>query len=111
MVKGTIQRIPIEQVAHLAPRGFTLKTVNGPLDRVGGATPTLPLQPNTSCENMQNSGFDTQFTADGKVFYDREVEHWIMFYFGVGKGGAHIMAAYCKDLKHWVRDLQYLYIL
>ena len=47
-------------------------------------------------------GFDTQFVADPKVFRDNS--HWIMFYFGVGKGGAHIMVAFSKDLIHWVRD-------
>ena len=54
-----------------------------------------------------NDGFDTQFTSDAKVFYDRD--HWVMFYFGVGKGGAHIMISFSKDLKHWVRDPTPLY--
>ena len=54
-------------------------------------------------------GFDNQFCADAKVFFDYEVQHWVMFYFGVGKGGAHIMIAYSKDLIHWVRDPEPLY--
>ena len=51
-----------------------------------------------------NDGYDTQFASDAKVFYDREEDHWVMFYFGVGKGGAHIMVAFSRDLVHWVRD-------
>ncbi|KAL7547710.1 hypothetical protein ACHAWF_010986 [Thalassiosira exigua] len=40
-----------------------------------------------------NDGFDTQFASDAKVFYDSEESHWVMFYFGVGKGksGKRIM--------------------
>lgn len=51
---------------------------------------------------VPNNGFDTQFASDAKVFWDNS--HWIMFYFGVGKGGAHIMVAFSRDLVHWVRD-------
>ena len=32
-----------------------------------------------------------------------------MIYFGVGRGGAHIMAAYSRDLTHWTRDPEPLY--
>ena len=58
---------------------------------------------------VSNDGFDKQFCADAKVFFDDKVGHWVMFYFGVGKGGAHIMIAYSKDLIHWVRDPEPLY--
>lgn len=44
-------------------------------------------------------GYDEKFCADGKVF--RDGDHWTMFYFGVGRGGAHIMAAFSRDLQHW----------
>ena len=44
-------------------------------------------------------GYDEQFCSDGKVF--RDGDHWVMFYFGVGHGGAHIMAAFSRDLLHW----------
>ncbi|KAL7520947.1 hypothetical protein ACHAWX_005640 [Stephanocyclus meneghinianus] len=53
--------------------------------------------------------YDTQFCSDAKVFFDDEVNHWVMFYFGVGKGGAHIMIAFSKDLLHWIRDPEPLY--
>mmetsp|Transcript_20908 Transcript_20908/g.44075 ORF Transcript_20908/g.44075 Transcript_20908/m.44075 type:complete len:1319 (-) Transcript_20908:145-4101(-) len=56
-----------------------------------------------------NEGYDTQFTSDAKVFWDRDESHFCMFYFGVGKVGAHIMIAYSKDLIHWVRDPKPLY--
>ena len=42
---------------------------------------------------------DGDFLGDGKVF--RDDDHWIMFYVGVGKGGAHIMVACSRDLLHW----------
>ncbi len=45
------------------------------------------------------SGYDERFCSDGKVF--RDGDHWIMFYFGVGRGGAHVMAAFSRDLLHW----------
>ncbi|KAL9181743.1 hypothetical protein ACHAXT_012086 [Thalassiosira profunda] len=56
-----------------------------------------------------NDGYNTQFASDAKVFYDPECSAWVMFYFGVGKGGAHIMIAFSKDLIHWVRDPTPLY--
>jgi hypothetical protein len=44
-------------------------------------------------------GYDEQFASDPKVY--RDGDHWIMFYFGVGRGGAHIMVAFSRDLLHW----------
>jgi hypothetical protein len=32
-----------------------------------------------------------------------------MFYFGVGKDGAHIMVAYSTDLTNWTTDPEPLY--
>lgn len=52
-------------------------------------------------------GYDEQFCSDPKVF--RDGDHWIMFYFGVGKGGAHIMAAFSRDLIHWTAHPEPLY--
>ncbi|MDX9755833.1 MAG: glycoside hydrolase family 127 protein, partial [bacterium] len=45
--------------------------------------------------------------SDPKVFWDKD--HWVMFYFGVGKGGAHIMAAFSRDLVHWTDHPEPLY--
>lgn len=55
----------------------------------------------------REGGFDAQFASDPKVF--RDGDHWTMFYFGVGRGGAHIMAAFSRDLVHWTADAEPLY--
>jgi predicted GH43/DUF377 family glycosyl hydrolase len=52
-------------------------------------------------------GYDAMFCSDGKVF--RDGDHWTMFYFGVGRGGASIMAAFSRDLLHWTADPEPLY--
>lgn len=52
-------------------------------------------------------GYDEQFCSDPKVFWDGD--HWTMFYFGVGRGGAHIMVAFSRDLVHWVAHPEPLY--
>lgn len=55
----------------------------------------------------RTGGFDADFCSDGKVF--RDGGHWVMFYFGVGRGGAHIMAAFSRDLIHWTARFEPLY--
>jgi hypothetical protein len=52
-------------------------------------------------------GYDEEFGSDGKVF--RDGDHWVMLYFGVGQRGAHIMAAFSRDLLHWTTDPGPLY--
>jgi hypothetical protein len=52
-------------------------------------------------------GYDEVFASDPKVF--REGDHWTMFYFGVGRGGAHIMVAFSRDLEHWTAHPEPLY--
>jgi predicted GH43/DUF377 family glycosyl hydrolase len=52
-------------------------------------------------------GYDAQFASDPKVY--RDGDHWTMFYFGVGKGAAHIMIAFSRDLMHWTSDPEPLY--
>ncbi len=52
-------------------------------------------------------GYDERFCSDGKVF--RDGDHWSMFYFGVGRGGAHIMVAFSRDLLHWTAHPEPLY--
>jgi len=56
---------------------------------------------------VSKEGYNARFCSDGKVFHDGD--HWIMFFFGVGKGGAHIMAAFSRDLKHWTVHPEPLY--
>lgn len=62
------------------------------------ANPVIPNRP---------GGYDEQFASDPKVF--RDGDHWTMFYFGVGRGGAHIMAAFSRDLVHWTAHPEPLY--
>jgi predicted GH43/DUF377 family glycosyl hydrolase len=52
-------------------------------------------------------GFDSEYASDPKVF--RDGDHWTMIYFGVGHGGAHIMAAFSRDLLHWTAHPEPLY--
>ena len=63
--------------------------------------------PGNPIVRVRPGGFDDTFCSDGKVF--RDGDHWTMFYFGVGKGGAHIMAAFSRDLLHWTAHPEPLY--
>lgn len=56
---------------------------------------------------VRAGGYDEKFASDPKVF--RDGDHWTMFYFGVGRGGAHIMAAFSRDLVHWTAHPEPLY--
>ncbi|MDR3182617.1 MAG: hypothetical protein LBT89_06815 [Planctomycetaceae bacterium] len=55
----------------------------------------------------RKGGYDEKFASDCKVF--RDGDHWTAFYFGVGRGGAHIMTAFSRDLVHWTADPEPLY--
>lgn len=57
--------------------------------------------------NGPKGSFNQKFSSDGKVFRDKD--HWVMFFFGVGRGGAHIMAAFSRDLYDWTVDGEPLY--
>ncbi len=57
--------------------------------------------------NGPEASYHQVFCADGKVF--RDEDHWVMIFFGVGRGGAHIMAAYSYDLVQWTVDPEPLY--
>jgi predicted GH43/DUF377 family glycosyl hydrolase len=63
-----------------------------------------PLNPVVS---NRPGGYDSDFSSDAKVF--RDGDHWTMFYFGVGKNGAHIMIAFSRDLIHWTAHPEPLY--
>jgi hypothetical protein len=52
-------------------------------------------------------GYDAEFCSDPKVY--RDGDHWTMFYFGVGRGGAHITIAFSRDLLHWTQHPEPLY--
>lgn len=61
--------------------------------------PVIPVGPQGS--------YNQSFSSDGKVF--RDGDHWMMFFFGVGRGGAHIMAAFSDNLIDWTVDPEPLY--
>ena len=63
--------------------------------------------PDNPVVRVRPKGYDEQFASDPKVF--RDGDHWVMFYFGVGKGGAHIMFAGSRDLLHWAAHPEPLY--
>jgi len=56
---------------------------------------------------VRPDGYDAVFASDPKVF--RDGDHWTMFYFGVGRNGAHIMVAFSRDLLHWTAHPEPLY--
>jgi len=62
---------------------------------------------NPIVRNGPAGSYDEQFCSDGKVF--RDGDQWVMLYFGVGRGGAHIMAAFSRDLIHWTKRTEPLY--
>jgi predicted GH43/DUF377 family glycosyl hydrolase len=85
---------------------------NGGIEQMGLAFSTdllnwirYPLNP---VLRNRAGGYDESFCSDGKVF--RDGDHWTMFYFGVGRGGAHIMVAFSRDLLHWFAHEEPLYI-
>ncbi len=56
---------------------------------------------------LRPDGYDAVFCSDPKVY--RDGDHWMMWYFGVGRNGAHIMAAFSVDLLHWTALPEPLY--
>jgi predicted GH43/DUF377 family glycosyl hydrolase len=63
--------------------------------------------PRNPVVRIRAGGYDETFCSDGKVY--RDGDHWTMFYFGVGRGGASIMIAFSRDLLHWTADPEPLY--
>ena len=84
---------------------------NGGIEQTGVAFSTDLLNwmryPANPVIRNRSGGYDAQFASDPKVF--RDGDHWTMFYFGVGHGGAHIMAAFSRDLVHWAAHPEPLY--
>lgn len=81
------------------------------VEQVGGATSadllTWKRYPHNPVVAVSPGQYDEQLCADPKVF--RDGDHWVMFYFGVGRGGAHIMVAFSRDLRHWTPHPEPLY--
>jgi predicted GH43/DUF377 family glycosyl hydrolase len=84
---------------------------NGSVEQTGLAFSTDLLSwrrhPANPIIRNRPGGYDEQFASDPKVF--RDGDHWTMFYFGVGRGGAHIMVAFSRDLVHWTAAPEPLY--
>ena len=84
---------------------------NGGIEQTGLAFSTDLLHwmryPANPLIHNRPDGYDAQFASDPKVF--RDGDHWTMFYFGVGRGGAHIMVAFSRDLVHWRAHPEPLY--
>ncbi|MHC4741714.1 MAG: glycosyl hydrolase family 95 catalytic domain-containing protein [Planctomycetota bacterium] len=57
--------------------------------------------------NGAKGSYNERFSSDGKVFWDED--HWINFFFGVGRGGAHVMTAFSRDLYRWSVDPDPIY--
>ncbi len=55
----------------------------------------------------EKNSYNQKFSSDPKVY--RDGDHWTCFFFGVGKQGAHIMAAFSRDLLNWTIDPEPLY--
>ena len=84
---------------------------NGHVEQTGLAFSTdlttwMRLPSNPVLRNRPD-GYDERFCSDPKVF--RDGDHWTMFYFGVGRGGAHIMIAFSRDLVNWTAHPEPLY--
>jgi predicted GH43/DUF377 family glycosyl hydrolase len=62
---------------------------------------------NPVISNGPKGSYNQKFSAGLKVFRDKD--HWVGFFFGVGRGSAHIMAAFSQDLYHWTVDPEPLY--
>ena len=84
---------------------------NGRFEQTGIAISTnlLSWQRHAGNPVLRNrpGGYDEGFCSDPKVF--RDGDHWTMLYFGVGRGGAHIMAAFSHDLLTWTAHPEPLY--
>lgn len=85
---------------------------NGRIEQIGMAYSEDLLEwkrysKNPVVPNGPEGSYNEIFSSDGKVFWDQD--HWAMFFFGVGRDGAHIMAAFSRDLLRWAVDPEPLY--
>jgi predicted GH43/DUF377 family glycosyl hydrolase len=98
-------------VAHEGQFFNFYNAANGHTEQMGVAFSrdllTWTRYPSNPVIHNRSGGYDERFCSDGKVF--RDGDHWTMFYFGVGRGGAHIMVAFSRDLLHWTAHPEPLY--
>lgn len=90
---------------------YNFYNAKGTREQSGGARSTNLLDWTRFGDNpvVRNrpGGYDETFASDPKVY--RDGDHWTMIYFGLGKGGAHIMIAFSRDLVHWTAHPEPLY--
>jgi predicted GH43/DUF377 family glycosyl hydrolase len=90
---------------------YSLYNAKGGPEQIGAVTSsdllTWARYENNPVIPVGASPYNTAFSADPKIFWDRD--HWVCFFFGVG-GGAHIMAAFSRDLYDWTVDPNPLYL-
>jgi predicted GH43/DUF377 family glycosyl hydrolase len=85
---------------------------NGSIEQLGMATSSDLLEWKRYEHNPvipvgEEGSYNEKFSSDSKVFWDKD--HWVSFFFGVGKGGAHIMTAFSRDLYNWTVDPEPIY--
>jgi len=85
---------------------------NGNIEQMGMATSNDLLhweryEHNPVITVGAEGSYNERFSSDSKVFWDKD--HWVSLFFGVGQGGAHIMAAFSRDLYQWTVDPEPLY--
>jgi len=111
---GTWEKDCIYQPWLVEDRGRFLNfynAANGGIEQTGLAFSndllTWMRHPANPVIRNRQDGYDAQFASDPKVF--RDGDHWTLFYFGVGRGGAHIMIAFSRDLVQWTAHPKPLY--
>ncbi|MCU4975457.1 hypothetical protein OB955_22465 [Halobacteria archaeon AArc-m2/3/4] len=77
---------------------------NGSVEKTGLATSEDlrswdRYEDNPVVDTGPEGSFNEQFSSDPKVYWDED--HWVMFFFGVGRDGAHIMLAFSRNLHNW----------
>jgi len=85
---------------------------NGHIEQMGLALSNDLLkwrryEQNPVIPNGPKGSYNEKFSSDGKVY--RDGDHWVSFFFGVGRGGAHVMTAFSRDLYHWTVDPEPIY--
>ena len=85
---------------------------NGSIEQMGLALSDDLLNWNRHAHNPvipngPEGSYNEKFSSDSKIFLDGD--HWVSFFFGVGRGGAHVLLAFSKDLYQWTVDPDPIY--
>ena len=77
------------------------------IDAASGKSQWVEYAHNPVIKSGGRGAPDTAMASDPKVFWDAELQLWVMFYFGLGdgtQGHADILIAFSKDLYTWDKD-------